>query len=57
MEHAFNTAAGFTEEDDNLPAFFYAEALPPNGKVARLFAGEVKARLLEMLERDTRQGG
>lgn len=55
MEHAFNKAAGFTEQDDKLPAFFYEESLPPNGKVARLFAGEVKPCLLEMLEREAKQ--
>ena len=29
MEWEFNRQAGFTEEDDELPAFFYSEALIP----------------------------
>jgi aldehyde:ferredoxin oxidoreductase len=35
MEWAFNKAAGFTEKDDELPEFFYAEALAPSNKTAR----------------------
>lgn len=35
MELAFNRAAGFTEADDRLPAFFYDEPLAPTNKVAR----------------------
>lgn len=55
MEHAFNVEAGFTENDDKLPGFFYDEPLPPNDKVARLFAGEVKACLLKLLMPDTKE--
>lgn len=36
LERAFNRAAGFTEADDALPAFFMQEALPPTGKTGRL---------------------
>ncbi len=43
LEDAFNRAAGFTTEDDELPAFFYAEPLPPTDKAARFHAGEVRA--------------
>ncbi|MFH1216069.1 MAG: aldehyde ferredoxin oxidoreductase C-terminal domain-containing protein [Pseudomonadota bacterium] len=32
-EHDFNTAAGFTKEDDRLPEFFNLEALPPHNVV------------------------
>ncbi|NPV69567.1 MAG: aldehyde ferredoxin oxidoreductase [Firmicutes bacterium] len=32
-EHEFNDLAGFTAEDDRLPAFFYEEPLPPTGMV------------------------
>lgn len=52
MERAFNKAAGFTEEDDKLPDFFYQEPLPPTDKVARLFVGEVNAHMRELLERE-----
>lgn len=41
LEAAFNAAAGFTEVDDELPAFFYDEALPPTGRTARFHAAEV----------------
>lgn len=41
LEREFNLAAGFTEEDDNLPDFFYDEPLPPSGMVARFHAPEV----------------
>jgi len=40
-EEEFNKRAGFTEEDDELPAFFYEEALPPTNNKARPHAGEV----------------
>ena len=52
MELAFNQAAGFTEQDDELPAFFLAEGLPPTGKAARLHANEVKACLHRLLARE-----
>ncbi len=55
MERAFNQAAGFTENDDELPPFFHEEPLPPTGKVARLFAAEVNACLRELLELETEQ--
>ena len=43
LEAQFNQAAGFTEADDELPAFFYEEALEPSNKVARFHAAEVNA--------------
>ncbi len=49
MEWEFNKAAGFTEADDELPEFFYAEALAPSGKTARHHSSEVNARLRELL--------
>src|SRR5262244_3822060 len=33
MEYEFNRRAGFTEKDDELPEFFYTEALPPTNHV------------------------
>jgi aldehyde:ferredoxin oxidoreductase len=41
MEIEFNQKAGFTEEDDILPQFFYDEELPPTGKLARHFAPKI----------------
>ena len=49
MEWEFNKAAGFTEKDDELPAFFYGEALAPTGKTARHRTAEVNKRLRELL--------
>ncbi len=42
-EAEFNRVAGFTEADDELPDFFYDEALSPTNKVARFHAAEVNA--------------
>lgn len=41
MEDRFNEAAGFTEADDELPSFFYDEALPPTNNTARHHTAEV----------------
>ena len=41
LEHEFNRRAGFTAKDDELPAFFYAESLPPTNHVARFHAADV----------------
>jgi aldehyde:ferredoxin oxidoreductase len=41
LEDEFNRAAGFTPADDELPAFFRDEPLPPTDKTARLRAEEV----------------
>ncbi|MCA9916621.1 MAG: hypothetical protein KC445_01655 [Anaerolineales bacterium] len=41
LEREFNVAAGFTEADDNLPDFFYAEELPPTNQAARFHASDV----------------
>ena len=40
-EAEFNRDAGFTEVDDELPQFFYDEALYPSDQVARFHAHEV----------------
>jgi aldehyde:ferredoxin oxidoreductase len=49
LEWEFNRAAGFTEKDDELPEFFYAEPLPPTQKTARHRSAEVNRRLRELL--------
>jgi aldehyde:ferredoxin oxidoreductase len=41
LEAEFNRRAGFTEKDDELPEFFYREALPPTNHVARFHAADV----------------
>ncbi len=41
LEREFNLAAGFTEEDDELPDFFYDEPLPPSQQAARFHAEDV----------------
>ena len=41
LEEIFNKEAGFTAADDERPAFFYEEALPPTNNKARPHAGEV----------------
>ena len=49
MEWEFNRAAGFTEEDDELPQFFYTEPLAPSGKTARHHSAEVNRWVRELL--------
>jgi aldehyde:ferredoxin oxidoreductase len=41
LEREFNRQAGFALEDDELPAFFYSEPLPPTDRVARFHAEDV----------------
>lgn len=41
LENAFNKAAGFSSDDDELPEFFYQEQLPPSDKAARFHTAEV----------------
>jgi len=41
LEAEFNKAAGFTDADDELPSFFYDEALPPSNQAARFHTDEV----------------
>ncbi len=52
MEWEFNRQAGFTEEDDELPAFFYGETLAPSGKTARHHSAEVNRHLRTLLVGD-----
>jgi aldehyde:ferredoxin oxidoreductase len=41
LEWQFNKQAGFTARDDELPAFFYEEPLPPTNHVARFHGADV----------------
>ena len=50
MEWEFNKQAGFTPEDDELPAFFYDEALDPTGNKARHHGPAANARLHQLLK-------
>jgi aldehyde:ferredoxin oxidoreductase len=43
LEREFNRQAGFTARDDELPQFFYEEALPPTNHVARFHGADVHA--------------
>ena len=51
FEEAFNRDAGFDEADDELPDFFYDEALEPTGKTARHHAAEVREHRAAWLEK------
>jgi aldehyde:ferredoxin oxidoreductase len=42
LEWEFNKQAGFTGQDDELPSFFYEEALPPTNHVARFHSQDVQ---------------
>jgi aldehyde:ferredoxin oxidoreductase len=42
LEWEFNKQAGFTAQDDELPDFFYEEALAPTNYVARFHSQDVK---------------
>ena len=49
MEWEFNRLAGFTDADDELPAFFLNEELAPSGKIQRHLSAEVNSALSELL--------
>ena len=49
-EWEFNKDAGFTEKDDELPAFFFEEPLPPTGKTQRHRSAEVNRHMRELLQ-------
>jgi aldehyde:ferredoxin oxidoreductase len=50
LEAKFNEEAGFTREDDELPAFFRTDALAPSGKTARHQVDEIHRYRTEWLE-------
>jgi aldehyde:ferredoxin oxidoreductase len=47
-EHEFNDIAGFTADDDRLPAFFCEEPLPPTGMVFDIPPSDLDRFTLEM---------
>lgn len=55
LEREFNAAAGFTAADDDLPAFFYEEPLPPSHQAARFHGDEVHD-IYEMMDEVGTQG-
>jgi len=57
LEEQFNNDAGFGEEDDELPAFFYKENLAPSDKTARHHAVEVRAHRAEWMANASAQYG
>jgi len=50
LEAAFNKAAGFDQDDDELPSFFRDEPLPPTGKMARLYSREVNIAMQNLMD-------
>jgi aldehyde:ferredoxin oxidoreductase len=50
LEWEFNRRAGFTEEDDELPDFFYGEGVAPSGKTQRHRSAEVNQHLRQLLD-------
>jgi aldehyde:ferredoxin oxidoreductase len=50
LEWEFNKQAGFTEEDDELPQFFYDEPLHPTGKSARHHTAEVNRHIKKLMD-------
>jgi len=52
LEAEFNSQAGFTEQDDELPDFFGEEALAPTDKKARLLSNEVNQCMRKIWERE-----
>jgi len=50
LEWAFNKEAGFTEDDDELPSFFFDEGLPPTGKKQRHRSAEVNRYMRALLQ-------
>ena len=49
LEWEFNKQAGFTEDDDELPEFFFTEGIEPTGKKQRHRSSEVNKHLKEMM--------
>ena len=49
MEWDFNKQAGFTEEDDELPSFFFDEPLKPTGKTQRHKAADVNKAMRALI--------
>ena len=49
MEWDFNKQAGFTEDDDELPSFFFDEPLEPNGKTQRHRAADVNKAMRALI--------
>lgn len=47
MEREFNKAAGFNSDDDELPDFFYTEALEPANRTARFHHADMNAEVEE----------
>ena len=49
MEWQFNKDAGFTDDDDEMPDFFFNEALAPSGKKHRHTSAGVKKHLRTLI--------
>jgi aldehyde:ferredoxin oxidoreductase len=51
LEREFNKLAGFGEQDDELPDFFYSEMLAPTGNLARHHARQVNQSREQLITR------
>ncbi|MHA1569423.1 MAG: aldehyde ferredoxin oxidoreductase C-terminal domain-containing protein, partial [Alphaproteobacteria bacterium] len=51
MEWKFNKEAGLTDDDDELPEFFYTEPLAPTGAAARHHTAEVNKAFRALVEK------
>ncbi len=49
MEWKFNKEAGFDEDDDELPAFFYSDGLAPTNKAARHHSAEINRSIRDLM--------
>ena len=56
LENAFNKEAGFSENDDELPDFFYNQPLAPSNQVARFRASEVNKSAARWWDEQTLEG-
>ena len=56
-EYEFNRQAGFDSEDNELPSFFYDQALPPTDQVARFHHQDVAHIFDELLQNGRKVSG
>ena len=53
LEHEFNKVAGFVDEDNEFPQFFYDEPLAPTDKVANIQSSEIHQSMSDWWKRDS----
>ena len=57
LEHEFNRAAGFVDEDDDLPQFFYDEPLAPSNRIARFRSEEIHKSMNHWWQQNSNESG